>query len=488
MAKDLIQSKFDPKIDLVRLTTSDDSNGSDSILKMGKNQGSQKEQSGASEPFVKINSVIITGIDELIIDETGLIPTIKLSFNDKDGSISGPNYPKHDSIVSIFIKNPTEKFKPIRCDFLITNIKTINDYGNKAGSDNFIVISGELFIPKLYNNISKSYSNLTSKSVLEKIAEDSDLGFASNDFTTNDTMTWINTNDSQLDFIKEVTRHSYIDDDTYFNSFIDKYYYLTFINVPEQLNPKNPIRETFASTIELDQLDSKQWLLDDSQKQEFTESRVPILLTNDPGSSKSPNYILNYKLMGDSGKSLRTKGYKRKVYYYDHSLQDNQFTSFYMKPASIKGTGPNPEAGITPNNEYLKSNEIKKWMGIQYSNVHTEWNASVLINDHNNTELNKIKLHVTTPGINYSVLRGSSLPVGIFIPSDRNVIQNSHRNDLPDGAIDSASPYKYDRDIILSGRYYVSGIRYIYDKTEDYKFRTEFELARTNWYNENNLI
>ena len=488
MAKDLIQSKFDPNIDLIRLTTFDDSSESDSVLKMNKNQGSQKERSGANEPFVKINSVILTDIDELILDETGLIPTVKISFNDTTGSISGPNYPKHDTIISVFIKNPTEKFKPIRCDFLITNIKIINDYNNKAGFDNFIVITGELFIPKLYNNVSKSYSNLNSKSVLEKIAEDSRLGFASNDFTTNDTMTWINTNDSQIDFIKEVTRHSYTDDDIFFNSFIDKYYYLTFINVPEQLNPKNPIRETYASPIELDQFDSKQWLLDDDKRKDFVESLVPILLTNDPGSSKSPNYILSYKLMGDSGKSLKTKGYKRKIYYYDHSLSDDQFTSFYMKPAGIKGSGSNPEAGITPNNEYLKTNEVKKWMGIQYSNVHPEWNASVLINDHNNAELNKIKLHITTPGVNYSIIRGSSVPVGIFTSSDRKTIQDSYRDDVPDDKSDFASPYRYETDVILSGRYYVSGIRYIYDKTEEYKFRTEFELARTNWYNENNLI
>lgn len=487
MAKDLIQSTFGPKIELTRLTTTDDSKDSSGLIKMTSNQGSQRENTGAKEPFVKINNVFLTGIDELVLDETGLVPTVKICFTDTDGSISGPNYPKHDQIVSIFIKNPTEKFKPIRCDFLITDIKTVNDYNHKGSFENYFIIRGELFIPKLYNNVSKSYSNLNSKDVLKRVAEDSDLGYATNDFVTNDKMTWINTNDSQLDFIKEVTRHTYLDDDTFFNSFIDKYYYLNLINVAEQLKPDNPIRETFASTIELDQLDSKQWVMDKAAKKEFSETMVPLMLSNVPGNSKSPNFILNYSLLGESGRSLKSKGYKRKVYYYDHVLEDNKFTSFYVKPIGIKGARPNPTGGIEPNNQYLKSNEVKKWMGIQYRNVHPEWNASVLINDHNISELNKIKLKVTTPGVNYSVIRGSSIPVGIYVPSDRKRIQDSFRSDIPDINSETASQYSYEPDAILSGRYYVNGIRYIYNKDEDYTFRTEFELARTNWYNENNI-
>jgi hypothetical protein len=489
MAKDLIQSILEPRIELVKLTTSDDSiDSTESIVKNISNQKSQRESTGSREPFVKINNSFITGIDELILDESGILPTIKVSFIDSIGSMSGPNYPKHDQIISIFIKNPTSKFKPIRCDFLITNIKTLTDHDSKKTFDTYFIIYGELFIPKLYNNISKSYPGLSSKAALNRVAEDSDLGYATNDFTTSDKMTWINTNDSQIDFIEDVTRHAYLDDDSFFNSFIDKYYYLNMINVTEQLNPKNQIRNTFQSTIELDQLETAQWLKDEALKREFEETEVPLVLTNKPGNSKSPNFILSYSLMGESGRSLKTKGHRRRIYYYDHSLTEDRFTSFYVKPVGIKGSNPNPEPGIEPNNEYLKSNEIKKWIGIQYDNVHSEWNAAAVINDHNISELNKIKLKVTTPGVNYSVIRGSSIPVGIFIPSDRKRIQDSNRNDIPNIDADTVSQYSYEQDLTISGRYYVNSIRYIYDKEEKYRFRTEFELTRTNWYNENNII
>ena len=67
-------------------------------FKAPKNVRSTEESTGSEEPYVMINTVPIAGIQKMIIDETGTIPTIKITFIDVTGAISGPNYPKNDIV------------------------------------------------------------------------------------------------------------------------------------------------------------------------------------------------------------------------------------------------------------------------------------------------------------------------------------------------------------------------------------------------------
>jgi hypothetical protein len=129
-------------------------------------------------------------------------------------------------------------------------------------------------------------------------------------------------------------------------------------------------------------------------------------------------------------------------------------------------------------------------MNIDYGNAHAEWNASVLINDHNNSELNKVKLKIETAGINFQVTRGSAVPVMLFLPGAAALESSAHRSDV---LTDGQSGVKPDdknliKDTVLSGKYYVSGVKYIYDSLNDeYPFRTEFQLARVNWLGEKKI-
>lgn len=487
MAKDLLKVVNDPKIPLIELDAGDDSKDGSGTFKSGPNSRSQKETMGTAEPLVKINEVILNNIESLVIDETGLIPKIKIAWTDNDGQISGPNYPKSHPVLSVFIRSSNNKFKPIRCDFLITSIKTSKDPASSTSFGIEYVISGEMYVPKIHHYISKSYSKSSSKEVLKKVSQESDLGFVTNEFSTNDNMTWINTNRSRANFVKEVASHAYLNDNTFFSSFIDKYYHLNFINVAEQLNPKHPIHKTYSEN-------SSSGLFENNQRQaeisseKFENITQDILLTNHDSAMQGTNYIFEYSLMGDAGRILKSKGYKKKIYYYDSTLTDNKFTDFYMDPIKIKGYENNVEEGLEPSDSPLKEIEVKKWMGVHYGNTHSEWNAAALINDHNNSELNKVKLKAKLSGINFSVTRGSGVGVTIYLPQDEHRESQDHITKKKSNyKLKEAPDYSaLVADSILSGRYYISGAKYVYD--QDDEFHTEFYLTRVNWQSEKTLL
>ena len=154
LGKDYIGVLASPTIPLKELWATDDSevNERNAFWVAPANVATGKSKIGADVPFWKINNVLIPEVDYLVIDETGFIPRIKVIFSDKSGALSGPNYPKNDPILSVYIKTQNEKFKPVRCDFLITRIKTsqdaVKDAKNLYNGLEFIM-QGELFVPKL---------------------------------------------------------------------------------------------------------------------------------------------------------------------------------------------------------------------------------------------------------------------------------------------------------------------------------------------------
>lgn len=493
--KDLIVSKLSPKIPLKEVWSADEETPSlrNPIYKGGKGTADPADSIGAESPYVMINEVPIAEIEYLVIDETDVIPKIKLIFKDSRGELSGPYYPKNNPIASVYLKPQNPNIKPIRCDFLITSIKSNQDAffnRNNLESGATFIMSGELFIPKIYNNSSKSYRDLTSREALLRVAEDTDLGYANNEFITDDKMTWINPNRNHLWFINHISKHAYLNDDTFFKAFIDKYYHLNFINIPEQLNPSSDLMFTYVNTVNSAQYEASRLLKEKIEERNSYEDLDIISFTNTDAYKNKPNYIINYSLIGDNGRILKNKGYKRKIYYYDHTIYGDKFISFYVNPIKIKGYNQNDKlSSLIPDDDVLKESVVKKWMNIDYGNTHREWNASVLINDHNNSELEKIKLKIETQGINFQLTRGIGVPVSISIPADKYIQKSSRRLDKDMNNItEKLDVGKMVVDDSISGKYMINGIKYIYDTADEYNLKTEFQMVRMNWIGEKNII
>lgn len=486
----VIKGTLLPKIPLKEMSslqdTNDDTN-TKSLVKIGKDKPSAGQRYGATEPFVMIGPIQLPEgcIDFFKIDETGFIPILSMTFVDKEGVFSGNNFPKNDTIISTYIKTSNETLKPLRCDFLMTDIKSAASGKLIPSAKNITyTITAELFIPQMYANVSKSYSNVSSKDALKQIAIELGLGFAENDGFPDDAMTWVNINTTYKNFIQDIAAHAYQNDDSFFEVYVDKYYYLNFINVQVQLSP-GEVQKTLQTSPDTGMTEANQEIGEGVDK-DVENAEIEVFLSTDSAKEGKSVFIQEYSLVSEQGRILQKNGYKKQIYYYDHFKEaepKDKFTTFNMKAVSTSNSSGN--FPLVPENQEFRESLARKWMNINYGNTHREWNAARLLNDHNLKELRKIMLMTRVSGVNVQVIRGIRVPVEIKASADDNISKN--RQDTALEKDESATVAENNmvevNDKQLSSAYYVGGTKYIYDKLEkkENKFHTEYFLMRREW-------
>lgn len=485
----IIKGTLLPKVPLKTLFEEDTSvnSTSDATRKAPASRPDSAQATGANEPFIKIGGQIVKHIDSLTIDETGFIPTITLTFVDALGEFAGDYFPKTDLIMNVYLKSGSEKFKPIRCDFLIKSVKSMpaRYKGDKQaiGKGTNYIIKGELYIPNLYRSISKSYSKLNSKEALKKICQELGLGFAENESKPADTMTWINTNLSNLQFMQKIIEHAYQNDDSFFMAFIDKYYFLNFIEVNEQLKI-GEAQPTFVTSGRALAHGFSQKIKDSAEVEAVSEETTINYLTTETDFKGSMNYIYSLNLISNQGEVLKYQGYKKEIYYYDHlkkaDLPKEKFTNFFMAP--LRSQDRDANLFLIPEEQSLAENKIKKWMNIDYGNTHIHWNAARVINNHNLKELDKVKLRVELNNINFQAVRGFTIPVAVTLQQAEKTLKSTEQ-DADQNKTEGSRPNLNDQtvDDQLTGYYYISGAKYHYDSLHPNGLHTELFLARREW-------
>jgi len=472
--KHVLKSALSPNIPLKEMAMWNDSDEgsapSGKHIKRNKNDttASNKESTGNNKPFIQINDFNVDSedIDTLVIDETGFLPKITLVYEDSKGWFSPVQFPNKNPILSLYVKSTHEKMKPIRNDYIITSIK-----GNETK-----IIKGELFIPEIYTNVSRSYSNLTSKDCLYQVCEELGLGFQSNETTPNDVMNWINPNWNSEKFIKHVAKHSYQNDQSFFHVFIDKYYHLNYVEANIQLEQDGEFDNTIFAGGQSYNISQK--LQAEAEKQ---VAAVPMGLIENPRITEGINNIKERHLITENGEILVNEGFKKRVYYYDTTLQEedpmDKLVDFYVKPIESNIT-KGRKRDLSPINESLKNTESREWINIQYPNTHKNFVAADAINSHNISELNKIKLKTITDGVNYNTTRGMRVPVGIYetdVDQEYSKSWDPTQNEQEPTQTMKGSLYNE----FLSGIYYSIGNKHTYEKGGS--FKTELLLSKRDW-------
>jgi hypothetical protein len=482
----VLKTTLKPAIPLKELFEEDTSSEGTSInQKDPKYLPGAAQKTGVKEPYVKLAGALVSGVEKLIIDETGFIPTVYMTFIDGKGNFAGDSFPKTDLILEVYLKVGTNTLKPIRCDFIVTSIRSIpkNFSGEKQGisSGTTYIIRGELYIPKIYNNVSKSYPNLSSRDALFQIAKELGLGFSENDSKPNDRMTWINPNTNYMDFIQAIAKHAYESDKHFFTAFIDKYYILNYIEVNKQLK-SGDFDATFANYTVPVGSDINQ----DSggvAKSNLEDTTIPNFLSTLIKFKGTSNYVSGINILGDQGEIIKNKGIRKRIYYYDHLRQvgesKDKIKDFYVE--SIKSEDRPATQYLIPVDTTLAKTEIKKWFGIEYGNTHPEYIGARLINTHNLSELNKINLKVNVRGINFQITKGSRIPLIISLQEAERLSKTSSADEANGDKKKSSTMADETFDEQLTGYYYVLGTKYYYDTLETDKLYTEFILARRDW-------
>lgn len=470
-AKNQILTVLQPKISIKEMSVTNPSK------LLGSGNGELKatvpEEMGALFPLIMINNSAIdeNTIMSMVIRQDGFLPTMSITFVDRLAMFSTYHNPIFEPIVSVYIKSQSTSLKPFRGDYFIKNIVSTPVMGEV---EHIINLDCELYIPKLYDNVSSSFSNMTSVECLKKIATDLKLGFATNEDSMNDKMTWLNPNLSYFTFIRdEVTKRSYKNESSFFTCFIDRYYILNFINVEKQMSQDKEFDLTHISS---DIAANSGVMNGAEQRSKDFDVVSEALLSNHPYMKSNSNFIREFWPVSNNGSILKNQSFRNRVLWYDS--EGEKVKSFFLEPISVS-KGLNGSIHQVPLMEDLTKMEVKKWLGFDHGNAHKSNKFARMLNHHNNLELNKNLVCVRVYGFNASLLRGMRLPVLFYDDAKMSAIKHTLEgvNQNPD-----SEKMDHQMDLILSDIYYIKDIIYKYDSmNEGTPFYTEFILSKRNW-------
>jgi len=432
----------------------------------------QKKYFGTVTPLVRINTEIISGIKYFKLDLTGFKPTLIFRFETIDERFISTSYPKDGDIVSIYIRPFGEMFKPIRMDFIINEVIApfnggpYTDYTPSTGKYQSYTIMAEVRIPKLYKHISKSFKGNSSDALL-KISEDLNLGYASNETKTKDSMNWLSPNLDYQTLIRDIVNNAWLGEEDYFDCWIDQYYNINLVNLKKQFDDVNPSIDTMRVAYGADSFGD---VFPGGGAPETYEVEFPLLLTNSTEFSKSPLFISDMSLEQNAGSINKDLGYFQKIQFYDTKLVSdkpkNKFVEYDVESVTNKNLGSRDTINKGRLGENIYKEEIKKtYVGTMYfDNVHENFQQASTQNILNRNDSYKIILRVKNRAWTPFLYRGQTFPVAIFSEGSTTASSSSTYN--PVGKQNSSlanNPEKRNINAFLSGNYVVLGFTIEYE-------------------------
>jgi hypothetical protein len=480
---------------LDELTMSDPANGASDPKVVSNLNANQEKLIGLNVPLLKINGFSISaGLINFNLDLNGFLPVLNFTFVPHDPVFISTSYPKDGDIVSAYIRVPGEYYKPFRMDFKILSVSggTSSTY-SPEGSDpqgkyfKFSVVS-ECYIPGLYSNRIKSFPNMSSMDALLQVSQEINLGFSTNEKTTNDLMTWICPNYSYYDFIQEVSSRAYKDDtNSFYDCWIDSYYNLNFVNLGNQFSYKGRVSEEGVYVPGY----TKNGMKTDAAfpgKSAPSVQSAPLILNNLVGNTTIPFFINGYTLTSISGTNSNDKGYITTIGFYEENSDEtdplNKYVKYDIESLTTQDlpSGTMLQKGRPRDNNY-KEEKRNTWYGIlnyrkgdSLDGVHTNFIHAKVQNRINYSDVTKFTLVVELDTYFPGIIRGQVIPVVIYVYEQglrmRNVgnTPNLDENKTPTPVVDK----------LLSGNYVVVGMEVDWSKGDSSISHT-LMLCKRDW-------
>jgi hypothetical protein len=458
---------------------------------------------GAFTPLIFINSHKFSD-DELTFMEfslNGKVPTISANLKDEDNKFA-LSPPIDGDVISLYLRPPDEtNQKPIRIDFNITNI-------GASPKSQMYFISGVMKIPDLYMENCKSFPAGTSFDHLQKVCEETGLGFATNEDSTDDEMPRICAFDSYETFISDTVFTSYKDDDSFFDWYIDPYYYLCFVNINKQFSLEDKVEEVNISpSVPISGMEG-------NEKSE-DNTKGSLILTNSTSMGEKNVFINAYSVENKSGDVWMTNGYKRHGQWLNIGESETEYQQAFADPLTTQGAENDYILlkGRKSDGDFYKKMNKYKWLGKQASytekgNVHDNYCFSKILNHQNLEEIEKTTLKVELSGMNFYIYKYMRIPVTLYESNNpKNQAQLKGRNEalgegnkntdeqkssplgkihagMGDNENEDGVPKQTDQVKIehLSGYYVVTGISYSYSPDDDpVQLKMNLKLSRREW-------
>jgi hypothetical protein len=439
---------------------------------------------GAGHPLIQINNFLFRDEDIVYvkIDTSGFLPSISVTLLIRNKSMYTAGFPKDGDILSIFIRSKDDDFKPIRNDYEITGLRVHGEI--KETTSEFMEITGVLYVEGL-KDMKCSFNNGTSIDVLQEIAENLQLGFATNEISTKDEQKWISPYRTTQDHIQEIAGASWKDEKSFFTSFVDIFYHLNFVNV-DPLFSIEPGKELGISI--------EDYSTDYDTDSELIKTHMTILFTNHRMARYSSNFVLRYSQINKANQINRKHGYVKYNHYYDALLKKK--VMFFNDPLTSPGSENEKYIFKGRNSEDQRFNRVThNWMGTMYGgngeNQHPKYIYAKTWNSQNMVHLDKLYLEVELSKINMNIRKYQVIPLLIIVHDDEARRKYNEPEDLTNsqtpttqGTPDAQSKTISEEDLpyvvekFYSGNYVVQDIFYEYEKGD---FKQKIKLLRREW-------
>jgi hypothetical protein len=451
---------------------------------------------GFNHPLIQINEFIFkeNDVSYFKIDTSGFVPTVTCTILVKSKMMYSTSFPKDGDIFSVFIRSKDDTYKPIRNDYEITSVRV--DGEKKEMTPEWMTISGVLNVPGLTDMRCFSKSG-TSYDVLQQVANELGLGFASNEISTKDHQNWLCTYKTTQEFIKEVAAAAWKDEKSFFACFIDVFYNLNFVNI-DPLFSLEPGKEIGISI--------ESYTTDFDVDTELIKNNLSILFTNNLAAQYSSQWINKYQQINKANTVNREFGYVKYNHYYDSLLRKP--VKMFVDPLTSPGAEEKKYILKGRNNTDQRFQRVThEWMGTLYGmngeNQHSKYFQAITWNTQNLAHLDKLYLEVELDNVNMTVRKYQVIPLLITVTDDtiRKIVNTPTgqegsaeslktkttegtavsqpeqlRNDAYKSVSSEELPFVVDK--FYTGNYVIQEIYYTYDK---FGFRQVLKLLRREW-------
>ena len=296
-------------------------------------------------PLISIDGYQIkyTDLCAFKLDYTGFLPMLTFEFVDTNNAILSTSVPKDGSIIRVYIGGQGDElyYKPIRQDFVLTNIRKVGGGLQNTGGYLKYRVYGKLNIPYGYRKESWCSGESNAQQALFNLAVWTGLGFATNFTNTNtlDVMKWRNNeNSTYFDFMEDIAGHACYSPNTFFTTFIDQYNVLNFVechrllshggsktDVPAMIYKCFPPQELPDFDPEVDKKTTKNQLPLGDMENDFNNAHQRLsyyFISNNEFYNGWSNYIEEYHEISNNGSSL-SDGFISHVRYTDSNVKEN---------------------------------------------------------------------------------------------------------------------------------------------------------------------
>lgn len=483
------------------------------------NHGQTVGDFGEGCPIIKIKERVFYSeeIKYFELNNYGFLPTIKLKLSVYDKSLIKNDVVNDGEVVQVFFSSDDTFVKPMRCDFLITDVIASSVDNQMMGNLYTFMVFGELNVPKLRNS-SSSFSFVgTSRDAMRDVAQKIGLGFYfSDEEDTCDSQIWQCTpqdSDGVTEYIHEVCDHAWKNFDSFFACWIDPRYALAFVNMNKMLG-EDGLDEgiDYAKYISAFTINAGI----DKERTKSENEAMPMYKCftnfNSHQSSNTAFHVNSYRVVNQVSSITKAIGLHRKETLalqnqgidnentdrdveYQICLNETKLKSGFYAFVGPGKTDYSQGEAIETYVENAKAKKATKIMDVMSDgdqetiestgsnelasgNVSKSYNIAEEHNYMNNMQLEKQYIEMRCNGINLAICRGEKIPA-MMIDVDQ----------LSSGGL--ASGRGTDMlDLVATGWFVIAGIKWIYDATDSARGRgrkviTEWEtvvkLTRREW-------